>query len=49
LLHNLYPSPNTIRTIKLRRMRWAEYVARMGGEEKITYRILEGKPKERDQ
>jgi hypothetical protein len=29
-LHNLYSSPNIIRMIKSRRMRWAGYVARMG-------------------
>jgi hypothetical protein len=29
-LHNLYSSPNLIRMIKSRRMRWAGYVARMG-------------------
>jgi hypothetical protein len=29
-LHNFYFSPNIIRMINLRRMRWAEYVARMG-------------------
>jgi hypothetical protein len=29
-LHNLYSSPNTIRMVKSRRMRWAEHVARMG-------------------
>jgi hypothetical protein len=29
-LHNLYTSPNVIRMIKLRRMRWARHVARMG-------------------
>jgi hypothetical protein len=29
-LHILYSSPNTIRMIKSRRMRWAGYVARMG-------------------
>jgi hypothetical protein len=28
--HNLYSSPNKIRMIKLRRMRWAGHVARMG-------------------
>jgi hypothetical protein len=28
-LHNLYPSPSVIRTIKSRRMRRAGYVARM--------------------
>jgi hypothetical protein len=30
-LHNLYSSPNVIRMIKSRRMRWARHVARMGG------------------
>jgi hypothetical protein len=29
-LHNLYSSPNIIRMIKSRRMRWAKHVARMG-------------------
>jgi hypothetical protein len=29
-LHNLYSSPNTIRMIKSRRVRWAGHVARMG-------------------
>jgi hypothetical protein len=29
-LHGLYSSPNIIRTIKLRRMRWAKHVASMG-------------------
>jgi hypothetical protein len=28
-LHNLYPSPNIIRMIKSRRIRWAGHVARM--------------------
>jgi hypothetical protein len=32
-LHNLYSSPNIIRTIKSRRMRWAGHVARMGERE----------------
>jgi hypothetical protein len=32
-LHNLYSSPNIIRIIKSRRMRWAGHVARIGGEE----------------
>jgi hypothetical protein len=31
-LHNLYSSPDIIRQIKSRRMRWARHVARMGGE-----------------
>jgi hypothetical protein len=29
-LHKLYSSPNIIRMIKSRRMRWTGYVARMG-------------------
>ena len=33
-LHDLFPSPNIIRVIKSRRMRWAGHVACMGGEEK---------------
>jgi hypothetical protein len=41
--HSLYSSPNKIRMIKSRRMRWAGYVARMG-EKRNTYRILVGKP-----
>jgi hypothetical protein len=31
-LHNLYASPNIIRHIKSRRIRWAGHVARMGEE-----------------
>jgi hypothetical protein len=42
-LHNLYSSPNIIRMIKSRRMRWARHVARMG-ETRNAYRILVGKP-----
>jgi hypothetical protein len=30
-LHSLYSSPNFVRMIKSRRMRWAGHVARMGG------------------
>jgi hypothetical protein len=29
-LHNLYSSPSIIRIIKLRKVRWAGHVARMG-------------------
>jgi hypothetical protein len=29
-LHSFYSSPNIIRVIKSRRMRWARHVARMG-------------------
>jgi hypothetical protein len=42
-LHNLYTSPNIIRQIKSRRMKWAEHVASMGEESKM-YKILMGKP-----
>jgi hypothetical protein len=38
-LHNLYSSPNIIRQIKSRRMRWAGHVARIGGERNV-YKIL---------
>ena len=47
-LHNeeinvLYCSPNIVRVIKSRRMRWAGRVARMG-EERGVYRVLVRKP-----
>jgi hypothetical protein len=42
-LHNLYSSPNIVRVIKSRRMRWAGHVARMG-EGRGVYRILVGRP-----
>jgi hypothetical protein len=42
-LHNLYSSPDIIRHVKLRRMRWAGHVARMGEERKV-YKVLVGKP-----
>jgi hypothetical protein len=45
-LHNLYNLPSVIRTIKSRRMRWVEHVARMG-EMRNTYNILVGKPEEK--
>jgi hypothetical protein len=38
----LYSSPNIIRMIKTRRMRWAGHVERI---ERRGYRILVGKPK----
>jgi hypothetical protein len=46
-LHILYLSPNIIRQIKSRRMRWAGHVARMGEERKV-YRVLVESRKERD-
>jgi len=45
-LNDLYCSPNTVRVIKWRRMRWAGNVARMG-EEREVYRVLVGKPEGR--
>jgi len=42
-LPNLYASPNIIRVMKSRRMRWAGHVACMG-ELRIAYNILVGKP-----
>jgi hypothetical protein len=45
-LHNLYSSPNIIRIIKSRRMRWAGHVGHMG-KKWNTHRILVGKPEEK--
>jgi hypothetical protein len=42
-LHNLYSSPNIVRVIKSRRMRWVGHVARMG-EGRGVYRVLVGRP-----
>jgi hypothetical protein len=42
-LHNLYSSPDIIRQVKSRRMRWAGHVTRMGEERKV-YKVLVGKP-----
>ena len=44
-LNDLYYSPDFIRVIKSRRIRWAVYVARMG-ERRGAYRVLVGKPEE---
>jgi len=41
-LNDLYSSPNIVRVIKSRRMRWARHVARMS-EERGVYRVLVGK------
>ena len=43
----LYSSPNIVRVIKSRRMRWAGHVARMG-EERGAYRFLVGNSEGRD-
>jgi hypothetical protein len=45
-LKDLYSSPNIIRVIKSRRMRWAGHVACMG-EGRGVYRILVGRPEGR--
>jgi hypothetical protein len=43
-LHNLYSSPNIIRIIKSRRMRWTGHAARMG-QKRNAYRDFVVKPK----
>jgi hypothetical protein len=45
-LYALYSSPNIIRVIKPRRLRWAGHVVRMG-ERRGAYRALVGKPEGR--
>jgi len=45
-LNNLYSSPNIVRVIKSRRMKWAGHVARMG-EGRGVCRVLVGKPEGR--
>jgi hypothetical protein len=42
-LHSLYSSPNIVRVIKSRRMRWTGHVARMG-EGRGVFRVLVGRP-----
>jgi hypothetical protein len=42
-LHSLYSSPNIIRVIKSRRMRWAGHVAHTR-EGRGAYRVLVGRP-----
>jgi len=46
-LNDLYCSPNLLRVIKLRRMRWVGHVARIG-EEREVYRVLLGNRREGD-
>ena len=41
-LNDLYSSPNIVRVIRSRRMRWAEHMARMG-EERGVHMVLVGK------
>jgi len=42
-LNDLYSSPNIVRVIKSRRMKWVRHVARMG-EKRGVYMVLVGKP-----
>ena len=42
-LNDLYCSPNIVRVMQSRRMRWTGHVARMG-EGRGVYRVLVGKP-----
>jgi hypothetical protein len=42
-LHGLYSSPNIVRVIKSRKLRWAGRVACMG-EGRDVYRVLVGRP-----
>ena len=42
-LHNLYRSPNIVRVIKSKRLRWAGHVVRME-EGRNAFKMLTGKP-----
>ena len=42
-IHSLYRSPNRVRVIKSRRLRWTGHVARME-ESRSAFKILAGKP-----
>ena len=42
-LNDLYSSPNIVRVIKSRIMRWAGHVARME-EGRVVHKVLVGKP-----
>ena len=46
-LNDLYSSPNIVRVIKSRRMRWVGHVALMG-ERRGVYRVLVGKPERKN-
>jgi hypothetical protein len=46
-LYNLHSSPNIIRQIESRSLRWVGHVARMG-EGRNVYRVLVGKPERKD-
>jgi hypothetical protein len=42
-VHSLYSSPNVVRVIKSRGVRWAGHIARMG-DGRSVYRVLVGRP-----
>ena len=42
-LHSLYRSPNIVRVIKCRRLRWAGHIARME-EDRSAFKMLTGIP-----
>jgi hypothetical protein len=42
-LNDLYSLPSSVRVVKLRRLRWAGHVARMG-EDRGVHWVLVGKP-----
>ena len=43
-IHSLYRSPNIVRVINSRRLRWTGYLARME-EGRSAFKILTGRPK----
>jgi hypothetical protein len=45
-LHSLYSSPNVVRVIKSRRLKWVGHVVSMG-EGRGVYRVLVGKPEDK--
>jgi hypothetical protein len=42
-LHSFYPSPNIVRVIKSKRLRWAYHLARIE-KGRSAFKILTGKP-----
>ena len=45
-IHEFYSTPNIVRNLKSRRLRWAGHVAHME-EFRNAYRVLSGRPKEK--
>ena len=43
-LNDLFSSPNIVRLIKSRRVKWVGHAA-LTGERRVVYRVLVGKPK----